>query len=330
MLTQKSSSAGSTTATDPHAASAPTSLDDVIAYFEGDFVPMRDAKVSIMTHAFMYGTATFEGIRGYWNADQGTLYGLKIREHVERIRQSCRILMMEDVPSVDELMGLIVETVRRNHFREDIYIRPSFYKSTKAIGVRLHHLENQLYIIAIPFGNYVDTDNGIRVMTSSWRRNADEALPARGKIVGGYVNMAFQKSEAELNGYDEAVVLTADGHVNEASAANLFVVRDGVALTPPVNDDLLEGVTRKAMMELLKNEKVPVQERSIDRSELYVADELFLCGTGVQISPVTEIDHRPIGSGQIGPITSLVKERYFDAVRGRLPEYRHWLTAIPE
>jgi branched-chain amino acid aminotransferase len=327
MLTQKSSSAG-TTATDPHAASTPKSLDDVIAYFEGDFVPLKDAKVSIMTHAFMYGTATFEGIRAYWNEDQGKLYGLKIREHVERIRQSCRILMMENVPSVDELTGLIVETVRRNHFREDAYVRPSFYKSTKAIGVRLHPLENELYIIAIPFGNYVDTDHGIRVMTSSWRRNADEALPARGKIVGGYVNMAFQKSEAELNGYDEAVVLTADGHVNEASAANLFVVRDGVALTPPVNDDLLEGVTRKAMMELLRNEKIPVQERSIDRSELYVADELFLCGTGVQISPVTEIDHRPVGSGEIGPITSLVRERYFDAVRGRLPEYEHWVTEI--
>ena len=164
---------------------------------------------------------------------------------------------MENVPSVDELTRLIVETVRRNDFREDAYIRPSFYKSTKAIGVRLHHLENELYIIAIPFGNYVDTEAGIRVMTSSWRRNADEALPARGKIVGGYVNMAFQKSEAEMNGYDEAIVLTADGHVNEASAANLFIVRDGVALTPPVNDDILEGVTRLAMMELLRQREDP-------------------------------------------------------------------------
>jgi branched-chain amino acid aminotransferase len=337
MLTQKPGSADGAPAAPtaeaptagPHSAAAPRDLEDAIAYFEGEFVALRDAKVSIMTHAFMYGTATFEGIRAYWNAEQGKLYGLKIREHVERIRQSCRILLMENVPSVDELTGLIVETIRRNAFREDAYIRPSFYKSTKAIGVRLHHLENELYIIAIPFGNYVDTETGIRVMTSSWRRNADEALPARGKIVGGYVNMAFQKSEAELNGYDEAVVLTADGHVNEASAANLFVVRDGVALTPPVNDDLLEGVTRLAMMELLKNEKIPVLERSIDRSELYVADEMFLCGTGVQISPVVEIDHRPVGSGGIGPITSLVKDRYFDAVRGRLPEYGHWLTEIP-
>jgi branched-chain amino acid aminotransferase len=339
MLTQKSSQAPAA----PSAPEAPTEaapsvegvpsgpaadLDSLIAYFEGDFVAMRDAKVSIMTHAFMYGTATFEGIRAYWNPEQGKLYGLKLREHVERLRQSCRILLMSDVPSVDELTGLIVETVRRNRFREDVYIRPSFYKSTKAIGVRLHHLDNELYIITVPFGNYIDTEAGVRVMSSSWRRNADEALPARGKIVGGYVNMAFQKSEAELNGFDEAIVLTADGHVNEASAANLFMVRDGVAITPPVTDDILEGVTRKAMIELLRNEGIPVEVRSIDRSELYIADEMFLCGTGVQISPVIEIDHRPIGSGTVGPIGGLVRERYFDAVRGRLPAYRHWLTEI--
>jgi branched-chain amino acid aminotransferase len=311
-----------------HHAPAPGSLDDLICYFEGEFVPMRDAKVSIMTHAFMYGTATFEGIRAYWNEDQGRLYGLKLREHVERIRQSCRILLMPDVPAVDELTGLIVETVRRNGFREDAYIRPSFYKSTRAIGVRLHDLEHQLYIVALPFGNYVDTEHGLKLMTSSWRRNADEAIPARGKIVGGYVNMAFQKTEAELNGYDEALVLTGDGHINEASAANLFIVRDGVALTPPVNDDLLEGVTRKAIFEILANEGIPVEVRSIDRSEVYVADEALLCGTGVQVSPVIEVDHRVVGSGEIGPIGRLVRDRYFDAVRGRLPQYAHWLTPI--
>jgi len=330
MLTEKSDAkAAEKAAPAPHHAPKPGSLDDLVCYFEGAWVPMRDAKVSIMTHAFMYGTATFEGIRAYWNAEQQQLYGLFIREHVERIRKSARILLMDPVQSADELTEIILETVRRNQFREDVYIRPSFYKSTKAIGVRLHHLENQLYIITIPFGNYVDTEAGIRVMTSTWRRNADEALPARGKIVGGYVNMAFQKSEAELNGYDEAVVLTADGHVNEASAANLFILRDGVPLPPPVNDDLLEGVTRKAMLELLAKERIPIEIRSIDRSELYVCDEMFLCGTGVQISPVIEIDHRPVGSGEVGPVARLVRDRYFDAVRGRLPEYQHWLTEIP-
>jgi branched-chain amino acid aminotransferase len=324
MLTQQSSAA----APEQAAATETRSLDDLIAYFEGDWVPLRDAKVSIMTHAFMYGTATFEGIRAYWNAEQKQLYGLKIGEHVERLRQSCRILLMNDVPPVDELTRLIVETVRRNEFTQDAYIRPSFYKSTKAIGVRLHDLANELYIVSLPFGNYIDTDAGVRVMTSTWRRNPDEALPARGKIVGGYVNMAFQKSEAELNGFDEAIVLTAGGHVNEASAANVFVVRDGVALTPPVSDDLLEGVTRKALIELLEREGIPVEVRSIDRSELYVADEMFLCGTGVQVSPVVEVDHRPVGSGEVGPIGRLVRDRYFDAVRGRLPEYMHWLTPI--
>ncbi|HEX5014590.1 MAG TPA: branched-chain amino acid transaminase [Candidatus Limnocylindrales bacterium] len=319
----------------PAAAPAPSQghtagpdVDSLTCYFEGNFVPMRDAKVSVMTHAFMYGTATFEGIRAYWNEEQGKLYGLKVREHAERLTQSCRILMMEDVPTPDKLVELILETVRRNAFREDVYIRPSIYKSTKAIGVRLHHLDNQMYIVALPFGSYIDAEAGCRVMTSSWRRNADEALPARGKIVGGYVNMAFQKSEAELNGFDEAIVLTADGHVNEASAANLFVVRDGVALTPPVNDDILEGVTRKAIIELLTNEGVPVEVRSIDRSELYVAEEMFLCGTGVQISPVIEIDHRKVGDGMPGRIGKLVRKTYFDAVRGRLPQYSHWLTEI--
>ena len=325
MLTEKGSD---TAAPSTHHAPKPGDLDDLICYFEGQFVPMREAKVSIMTHAFMYGTATFEGIRAYWNDEQGKLYGLKVREHVERIRQSCRILLMKDIPSVDELTRLILETVRRNGFREDVYIRPSFYKSTKAIGVRLHDLDNELYIITLPFGNYIDTANGVRLMTSSWRRNADEALPARGKIVGGYVNMAFQKSEAELNGFDEAIVLTAGGHVNESSAANVFVVRDGVALTPPVSDDLLEGVTRKALVELMQNEGIPTAERSIDRSELYVADEIFVCGTGVQVSPVIEVDHRPVGSGSIGPIARLVRDRYFEAVRGQLPAYQHWLTPI--
>ncbi|HEX6867994.1 MAG TPA: aminotransferase class IV, partial [Candidatus Limnocylindrales bacterium] len=175
MITEQT---GGTPATATHHAPQPGSLDELICYFEGEFVPMRDAKVSIMTHAFMYGTATFEGIRAYWNEEQGRLYGLKIREHVERIRQSCRILLMENLPSTDELVGIILETVRRNHYREDVYIRPSFYKSTKAIGVRLHDLKNDLYVVALPFGNYIDTESGVKLMTSSWRRNADEALPA--------------------------------------------------------------------------------------------------------------------------------------------------------
>ena len=313
----------------PSAQSAVPAMDDLICYFEGEFVPMRDARVSIMTHAFMYGTAVFEGIRAYWNEDQGTLHGLFLREHMARIRQNAGILLMDDLPAVDTLVDLVVQTAARNGLRQDIYIRPSFYKSTRAVGVRLHHLEHELYIIAIPFGNYIDVDKGVRLMTSSWRRNADESLPARGKIVGGYVNMAFQKSEAELNGFDEALVLTQDGHASEASAANMFIVRDGVLLTPPVSDDILEGVTRRAMFELAEANGFPVEVRSIDRSEIYVADEMFLCGTGVQLSPVIELDHRKVGNGEIGPITRRMRQAYFDAVRGKTPALAHWLTPIP-
>jgi branched-chain amino acid aminotransferase len=314
--------------TPPHAAPVRPDLDRLTCYFEGQYVPLGDAKVNVMTHAFLYGTAVFEGIRAYWNAEHEQLYGLFVREHIERLRHNCRLLLMEPIPPVDEIAAITIETVRRNGFREDAYIRPCYYKSSRTIGVRLHALEHELTVLTIPFGDYIDTESGVRLMTSSWRRNADDAIPARGKIVGGYVNMAFQKSEAELNGFDEALVLTADGAASEASAANLFIVRDGVLLTPPVSDDILEGVTRKAMLGLARDEGVEVEIRTIDRSELYVADEVFLCGTGVQVSPVVGVDHRPIGSGEIGPISRALRSRYFDAVRGRLPQYRHWLTPI--
>jgi branched-chain amino acid aminotransferase len=311
-------------------ASPQTSPDEYIAYFEGAYVPLKDAKVSIMTHAFMYGTSTFEGIRAYWNPERSTMYGLKLREHMERIRRNAGILLMRDLPSVDELVSIVVEVVRRNNFQHDSYVRPVFYKSSQVIGVRLHNLEHDFCILTVPFGNYIDIEHGVRLMTSSWRRNRDDALPARGKFAGGYVNMALQKSEAELNGFEEALVLTSDGKANEASAANLFIVRDGTIITPTVADDILEGITRLAVMELAEALGIPVETRSIGRSEIYVADEAFLCGTGVQMSPVIEVDHRPVGSGRVGPIGRRLAEAYFDAVRGRDPRFMHWLTPIPE
>jgi branched-chain amino acid aminotransferase len=325
MLTEKPSPAK---AAAPRGAGSVSDPETTICYFEGGFVPLSQAKVSIMTHAFMYGTAVFEGIRGYWNAEQGQLYALKVREHVERIRNSCKIMLMEPVPSVDELSRLILETVRRNGFREDVYIRPSFYKSTQAIGVKLHGLQHELYILALPFGDYVDTTVGIRVATVSWRRTSDVSIPSRSKIVGSYVNPAFSKTEAMLNGFDEALVLTNDGHAAEGSAENLFVVRDGVLLTPPLTDDILEGITRAGIIQMAGDMGIPVVERPIDRSELYIADEVFMCGTGAQISPVIEIDHRKVGGGAVGPMTARLKDRYFDIVRGRVPEYGHWITPV--
>jgi len=221
-----------------------------------------------------------------------------------------------------------VELARRNGFREDAYIRPSVYKSTEAIGVRLHALAHEFYIVATPFGAYIDTDTGIRCMTSSWRRTADVAIPARGKIVGAYVNSALAKTEAMLDGYDEAIVLSWDGHVSEGSAENLFMVRDGVIVTPAVSDEILEGITRAAIIRIATDMGMDVVERAIDRTELYIADEVFLCGTGAQVSPVVELDHRRIGAGTPGPITTRVKDRYFEAVRGNVPEYMHWVVPV--
>jgi branched-chain amino acid aminotransferase len=325
MITEKP---GAVAAPAARVAGAPADPATLVCLFEGRYVPLAEANVSIMTHAFMYGTAVFEGIRAYWNQDQGQLYALRVREHIERIRNSCKIMLMDDVPSVDQLTAEVVEVLRRNAFREDAYIRPSFYKSTQAIGVKLHGLEHRYYILAIPFGDYVDTNVGVKVGTVSWRRTSDPAIPSRAKIVGSYVNPAFSKSEAMLNGFDEALVLSDDGHVSEGSAENIFVIRDGVLVTPPVSDDILEGITRAGIMEICADLGLPVLERSIDRSEVYIADEAFFCGTGAQISPIIEVDHRKVGSGAVGPITARVKDRYFEIVRGNVPAYGHWVTPI--
>lgn len=295
----------------------------------GEFIPLAEAKIGVMTHGFLYGTATFEGIRAYWNEEQGQLFGLKVREHFRRLTDSAKILLMEPPLPVDELVTLTAELLRRNGFRQDTYIRPTLYKSTEAIGVRLHRLEREMVIFAVPFGEYIAIDRGISAQTVSWRRNSDLAIPARAKITGAYANSAFSKSEAQLNGYDEAIVLTHDGHVSEGSAENIFMVRDGVLMTPGVSDDILEGVTRAGMMELAATELgLTTLVRSIDRSELYIADEVFLCGTGAQLSPVTSIDHRTVGDGTVGPVTAALATLYFDAVRGRLPAYSHWLTPV--
>jgi branched-chain amino acid aminotransferase len=308
------------------ATKEPTS--ELWAFFRGEFVPLRDANINVMTHAFNYGTAVFDGIRAYWNAQEEQLYALDLIAHYERIRQSAKLLLMDVRQTPAELADATVEVLRRDRLHEDVYVRPIVYKSSETIGVRLHNLEDDVTIFAVPFGQYIDTDGGIRAQVSSWRRTDDNAIPARGKITGAYVNGAFAKSEAQLNGYDEAVVLTADGHVSEGSAENLFMVHEGALVTPPTTDNILEGITRRRLMQVAGDLGIGVLQRSIDRTELYTADELFLCGTGAQISPIIEVDRRTIGSGRIGPITKRLSTTYFDAVRGKVDAYRGWLTPI--
>jgi branched-chain amino acid aminotransferase len=316
--------------TDPHTSrKGARPQDDTVCWFEGQWTPLADAKVSIMTHSFLYGTAVFEGIRAYWNADDQQLYLLKAREHFERIADSSKILLMDPGYGVDEMVALTVELLQRNGYREDCYVRATTYKSDEAIGVKLHDLQARLNIISIPFGDYIATDRPISCGTVSWRRTGDLNIPSRAKVVGSYVNPAFSKTEAVLNGYEEAIVLTQEGKVSEGSAENLFMVRKGRLVTPGVDSDILEGITRAGIMELAGRELgLECEVRSIDRSELYVADEVFLCGTGAQVSPVASIDHRPVGSGDIGAVTGQIMRAYFDAVRGRSEAYRHWVTPV--
>ena len=298
-------------------------------YLDGEFKRYADARFGLMTHALHYGTGVFEGIRGYWSPEHEQLFVLKLREHFARMQRSVKILKLKIPMSLDELCKTAIELVRKNNFRQDIYLRPLAFKSSEEIGVRLHNLKDSFAMYVTPFGNYVDIERGIRCMVSSWRRVDDNAAPARAKITGIYVNSALAKTEAMESGFDEAIMLTHDGHVCEGSAENIFLVRDGKVFTPPTSDNILEGLTRLGMMELLRDElDLEVIERSIDRSELYVADEIFLCGTGAQVSPVIDVDHRPVGDGRVGPVVSQLQKLYFDIVRGRTSKYRHWLTPV--
>jgi branched-chain amino acid aminotransferase len=313
----------------PTATAADDRTAELWAFFRGEIVPLADARISVMTHAFNYGTAVFEGIRAYWNVDQGQLWALDLIQHYERLKGSARFLMMDVPYTAEQLAAHTIDVLRRDGLREDVYIRPLIYKSSETIGVRLHNLDADVVIFGIPFGQYIDTEGGIRAQVSTWRRTDDNAIPARGKITGAYVNGALAKSEAQLNGYDEAIVLTQDGHVSEGSAENLFVVKAGKLITPSVTDNILEGITRRRLMSVARERlEMPVEERQIDRTELYNADEVFLCGTGAQISPVVEIDRRAIGAGRPGPITRQLHDLYFDAVRGRVDAYRDWLTPV--
>jgi branched-chain amino acid aminotransferase len=298
-------------------------------FYNGEFRRYNDAKVGLMTHALHYGTGVFEGIRAYWNQEKAQLFLLHAPAHYDRLRKSGMIMKMTLPHSTEELVKLTLELLRRNEYKQDTYVRPLLFKSSEVIGVRLEGIAESFLIYTAPMGNYVDVDAGIRCMVSSWRRVSDSSLPARAKITGAYANSALAKAEAEENGFDEAIVLALDGHVSEGSAENLFMYKDGVFVTPPVTDDILEGVTRKLVFGLIKDELgKAVVERSIDRTELYTCEELFLCGTGAQVSPVIEVDRRPVGDGKIGELTGELQSIYFGAVRADNPRYSDWSLPV--
>ena len=299
------------------------------AFFEGRIVPYSEAKVGVMTHSLNYGTGCFGGIRGYWNADEEQLFVFRPFDHYRRFLQSAKLLCMDLGYDEEDLTNITLDLLRAENFRQDCYIRPLAYKADEVIGVKLNGLRDALTIFGVPFGRYVENEEGAHVTISSWRRVDDNSIPARGKITGSYANSAFIKTDALLSGFDEAIVLNQDGHVSEGSAENLFMLRDGIVVTPPGSDNILQGITRRTLIRLLRDELgLEVMERSIDRTELYLAEELWFSGTGVQIVAITRIDHRAIADGKMGPVVREMRDLFFDVVRGRLPKYRHWCTPV--
>ena len=300
---------------------------ELLAFFRGDYVPLSQAKVSVMTHALHYGTGVFEGIRGNWNEDQGVVNIFRLREHYERLLRGTRLLMLDIPYSVEDLCEITVELVERNEHNQDIYIRPLVYKSAEMVAnLKLQDLDSDFTLITVPFGNYLGSDL-LHCCTSSWRRVDDPMIPARLKICGIYVNSILAKTEATLAGFDEAIILNQDGHVCEGSGENLFVISNGRMITPNLEDNVLPGITRDTVIELAQTELgLDVVERSIDRSELYLADEVFLTGTAAHLTPVVELDHRLIADGNAGPVSAKLQKMYFDIVVGRNEKYRHWCT----
>lgn len=301
-----------------------------LAYFEGKIVPIEQAKVSITCNTLHYGTGCFGGLRGYWNEKQEQLYAFRLVDHYKRFLNSAKLLFCRLDYTPERLAEITVELLSREGWRQNCYIRPIAYKDDSVFRVWLHDATDKVAIFSQPIGKYIEADKGANVCVSAWRRVDDTAIPARGKINGAYVNSALVKSEAMLSGFDDALVLNQDGHVSEGSAANFMMVRDGVLITPPITSNLLEGITRRTLIYLARKElSLEVIEREIDRTELYLADEAFFCGTGVQITAIGSIDHRPVGQGTIGPITQQIRELYFRVVMGEEPDYMHWLTPIP-
>ena len=299
------------------------------AYFGGKIVPYSEAKVGVLTHALNYGTAAFAGLRAYWNAEDEELFIFRPLDHFRRFLNSSRLLMMSFDLTPEDLAQITVQLLRTEGYRRNVYIRPLAYKADEAVGVKLHGLRDELSIVALPFERYVSNDTNAHVTFSAWRRVDDNMIPARGKISGAYANSAFVKSDALLAGFDEALVLTQDGHVSEGSAMNIFMVINGVVITPPITENILEGITRRSAMELVREELgLPVIERQIDRTEVYLCDEFFMTGTAAQIVSVTQVDHHPLGTGGMGPIVTQLRQVFDDAVRGRLPKYRHWNVPV--
>jgi len=299
------------------------------AFFEGKIIPLADAKINIATHGFMYGTTVFSGMRAYWSEEKKRLFVFRPHEHFHRLLDSAKIMSMSIPHDEQGLVDLTLELLRKDDWHEDVYLRPTIYKADMGIGVRLHNLRDDFSMFVTAFDKYLSNDSDAHLTFSSWRRIDDNVIPARGKISGAYANSALIKTDANRSGFDEAIVLDQDGHVSEGSAMNFFMVRDRILITPSSTDNILEGITRRSVIELAREELgIEVVERSIDRSEVFIAEELFMTGTAAQIVAATKVDHRPIGNGKMGPITAKLRALFDDVVHAKHPKYLKWNVEV--
>ncbi len=297
-------------------------------FLNGKMVEAEKAMIPVRTHAFLYGTAVFEGIRAYWNDEEKQLYVFRAPEHYERLLRSAKIMYMQSPYTVEEYCKITIDLLKKNAYKQDAYMRPTLYKSAQKVGPGLFDNEDSYMLVSNKMGDYIDTSKGLKVCVSSWRRNSDNAIPPRAKVAGSYANAALIKTDAHNAGFDDAVVLDEAGQVTEGSAMNLFLVQNGKLVTTMKTDNILVGVTRNTVMELAKDLGIETEERAIDRTELYISDEAFYCGTGAQISPIVSIDNRDLGDGKVGPISKELQKLYFDVVRGKVAKYKHWCMPV--
>jgi branched-chain amino acid aminotransferase len=298
------------------------------AFFQDEFVKIEDAKVSIMTNALQYGTAIFGGIRAYYSAKDKAAYVFRLDDHYKRFLASAGILGCPLPYSLDQLKSTTIELITKNQPTTDAYLRPYAYVGNTQLGPNLANTTLDFALYMIELSEYLPVSKGLGLTVSSWRRIADTAIPSRAKASGAYINSALARKEATDGGFDEAILLRENGQVSEGSAENIFLVRDGILVTPSVSEGILEGITRRSIVKIAQDMGIPVETRPVEKSELYVADEVFLSGTGCQVAWVSSIDKRPIGSGSIGHITKKLQDKFFGIVRGTDLAYASWLTKI--
>jgi len=299
-----------------------------VIYFNQEFRPEREATVSVRSRALNYGLGCFGGIRGYKTDDGRQVHVFRLDRHIRRLEQSARILRLRLSGSQSEIAAAVVDLLRRNDMRGDVYIRPIVFANSNELSPLLDPDTSATAIFCLPIGRYLSAEP-IDVCVSSWCRLRETAIPARAKATAGYLNSALARREAMDNGYTEAILLTEDGHVSEGSAEHVFIVRDRQLISPPSTADNLDGITRQSLVTLAREDLgIEFVERPIGRTELYVADELFLCGTGAEVTPVRSVDRRTVGDGLVGPLTKRLLEHFEAVVRGRVPARGDWLTPV--